>query len=166
MNKKPTTRILALDPGTRYLGYAVLDGRKLLYHGVKVLPATEDANIACTAAIKAVAEIINHLHPSVLALERSFHGPSKRLARQVRLVGQLRKLGRKHQLYTVCYAPTTVRKYLCGSGWANKRDVAQMVAWRYPEMRPYIVREAQWKERFHCHMFDAVAVGLYALSQL
>ena len=30
-------RILALDPGTRYLGFALFDGPRLVYHGVLTL---------------------------------------------------------------------------------------------------------------------------------
>jgi RNase H-fold protein (predicted Holliday junction resolvase) len=33
-NKK---RILAIDPGTRHMGVALLDGDKLIYHAVKVI---------------------------------------------------------------------------------------------------------------------------------
>ena len=162
--KKP--RILALDPGTRYLGFAVLHGHELLYHGVKVLPQRRNRALTSLAARRAVSEIIQHLQPSVLALEDSFHSRTKRMAAQVALVRTLRTLGHKNGLTTVSYAPSTVRKFLCGSGWAGKRDVAIMVTLKYPELRPYVVRERQWKERFHGHMFDAVAVGLLALSKL
>ena len=166
MPKRLPRRILALDPGTRYLGYAVLQGRHLLYHGVKVLPARRSGAAACRAGKTTVEEIIQQFQPSVLAMENSFHGRGRHMATQVALVRTLRHLGRKHRLATFCYAPSTIRKFLCGSGWAGKREAAYMVTVRYPELRPYIVQDRQWKERFHCHMFDAVAVGLFVLSRL
>lgn len=166
MKRTKPQRILALDPGTRYLGYAVLEGKELLYHGVKTFPSPKRGVATQRMAIKAIEEIITHLHPTVLALESSFPGRNKRLALQISLVRALYFLGRRHGLHTVCYAPATVRKHLCGSGRAGKRDAAFMVAWRYPELKPYLGQNRQWKERFHSHMFDAMAVGLMALSRL
>ncbi len=166
MPKKHYQRILALDPGTRYIGYAVLHGTELLYHGVKVLPARRDYVAACRSAKKAVEEIIKHLKPSILAIENSFQGRGKGMKTQAALVRALRSVGRKYELKTLCFAPSTIRKFLCGYGWAGKRDAASMVILRYPELRSYIVRDRQWKERFHGHMFDAVAVGLFARHKL
>lgn len=34
---KKNNRVLAIDPGTHYIGVAVLDGTKLAYYGVKTL---------------------------------------------------------------------------------------------------------------------------------
>ena len=34
---KTKTRILAIDPGTREMGVALLEGDKLVYHGVKAI---------------------------------------------------------------------------------------------------------------------------------
>ena len=136
----------------------------MLYHGVKVLPLDIGVHAARRAARRTVEEIISHLQPDILAIEESFYGRSKRLAAQVALTRALQSLGQKHEIMTECYPPTSIRKYLCGSGWAGKRDVALMVTYRYPELKPYIVHDRRWKERFHGHMFDAVAVGLFALS--
>lgn len=159
MSRKSKHRILALDPGTRYLGYAVLDGDDLLYHGVRVLPKGASPAESIGAARATVLEIINHLQPTVIAIETFTGGRKSRINVQARVVTVIRRLGELRRLQVVGYAPPTIRKFVCGSGRAGKRDVSLVLVRRYPELRPYLVRECRWKERFHGHMFDAVAVG-------
>ncbi|GMW03882.1 MAG: hypothetical protein AMXMBFR84_50160 [Candidatus Hydrogenedentota bacterium] len=166
MKHNYTKRILAIDPGTRYLGYAVLHGGELLYHGVKVLPPGLDKQGAVQAVRKVGNEIIGHLKPNVLAIEVSFRGRTPRMSTHVAIVRTLARLGKQHGLKIRAYSPSSVRKFLCGLGGANKRQVAFMVTWRFPELRSFVVRERRWKERFHGHMFDAVAVGLKAQDDL
>ena len=50
--------------------------------------------------------------------------------------------------------PSSVRKRLCGSGRATKRDMARAVLARYPELKVYLAQNRKWKERFHGNMFD------------
>ena len=41
-NMPNNSRILAIDPGTREMGVALLDSAKLIYHGVKEIKKTGD----------------------------------------------------------------------------------------------------------------------------
>jgi hypothetical protein len=61
-------------------------------------------------------------------------------------------------------AAGTVRRQLLGYGRAGKRDVAQAVIARYPELRVYAGPRRTWRERHFEHLFDAVAVGLAYLE--
>ena len=40
-----------------------------------------------------------------------------------------------------------------------------MMVSKYPELKVYLTQDRAWKERYHQNMFDAVALGLMALSQ-
>jgi RNase H-fold protein (predicted Holliday junction resolvase) len=42
---KNNPKILAIDPGTREMGVAFLDGEKLIYHGVKVKSQTKNLRL-------------------------------------------------------------------------------------------------------------------------
>ncbi|MBX3177720.1 MAG: crossover junction endodeoxyribonuclease RuvC [Candidatus Hydrogenedentes bacterium] len=162
---KTTHRILALDPGTRKTGYALLQDGKLLYHGVKVFAKDRPPRENLREAREAVLGLITTLKPNVLAVERAVF--SKRTPRTVLLnlyYRQILYLGRRANLKILAYAPSTVKKSVTGYGWATKQQVAQMVVYRYPELKAYLLRDRGWKSLHHSNMFDAVAVGLLALK--
>ena len=78
------------------------------------------------------------------------------------LVDEIRAQGRRHGLEVRPLAPSTVKKRICGTGAATKREVAEAVIARYPELNVYLGQDRKWKERYHGNMFDAVAIGLTA----
>jgi Holliday junction resolvasome RuvABC endonuclease subunit len=74
-------------------------------------------------------------------------------------------LGKRKGLEVLGYAPSTVKKFICGNGHASKKEVARVIIAKYPELKVYLTQDRAWKEKFHQNMFDAVAVGLTASSQ-
>jgi len=164
MSQRPP-RILAIDPGTRYMGYAVLEGTELLYHGVKTLPRRASPHDSLRAVRLTVRTIIKHLHPTILALENTFFGKSRRSALLSVCADEIAALGRRRGLRVVRYAPPTIKKFISGNGRADKQDVAKMVCLRYPELRAFVGNKRQWKDRFHSNMFDAIALALLTESR-
>ena len=81
------------------------------------------------------------------------------------LVDEMRAIGRRKGLRLVMYAPSTVKKFICGNGGASKKEVARVVAARYPDLGVYLTQDRKWKERYHQNMFDAVAVGMMASAK-
>jgi hypothetical protein len=53
-----------------------------------------------------------------------------------------------------------VRKLICNSGRATKRETAIVVAQRFPELRPYLEQKTKWETLYYANMFDAVALAL------
>ena len=76
---------------------------------------------------------------------------------------QLRVMAYGIKLVTV--PAGTVRRRLTGYGWAHKREMAQVVAARYPELRIYLRQDRAWKEHHFLNLFDAVALGLHGLRR-
>jgi len=68
-------------------------------------------------------------------------------------------------LSTGTYSPNTVKKFICGNGWATKAEVSRAVVLKYPELKVYLTQDRAWKERFHQNMFDAVALGIMAMRR-
>jgi activator of 2-hydroxyglutaryl-CoA dehydratase len=66
---KDKTRILAIDPGTRHMGVALLEDGKLIYHGVKVIKKQKTPHATLKEARKVVLRIINDLKPDVLVFK-------------------------------------------------------------------------------------------------
>jgi Holliday junction resolvasome RuvABC endonuclease subunit len=159
-----TTPILALDPGLRDLGFAVLAGRKLVACGVRplrLLPA--DRRLA--EARRLVRSWIAAYKPRALVLEATYRHPVASLDALNRLARSARRVARERRLAVATYAPQTVRKSLAGDGWATKQEAAVATALRFPALRVYLTQDRRWKERYWQNMFDAVALALHHQGQ-
>ncbi|MFA6198559.1 MAG: crossover junction endodeoxyribonuclease RuvC [Patescibacteria group bacterium] len=160
MPKATAKTILALDPGLRDLGYAILRGGSLIESGVlplRLLPSKQ----RLPAAVKAIGDWIGQFRPSIVVLEATHPNRVNSLDRLDRLARRVRRMAALKGLTVATYAPQTVRKGLVGHGWANKRQTAEAVAGRLPALRVYLTQDRRWKEAYFQNMFDAVALALH-----
>jgi crossover junction endodeoxyribonuclease RuvC len=162
MSSNTPIRILALDPGTRHLGIAVLENGSLLYHGVHSFRRQDSPHGMLTLGRALVARLIRDFRPQVLAVEKTFFANNRNTALLNVFAEEIKAVGRRLGLQVVAFAPSTVKKAIAGNGQATKRDVAHAVVGRFPELKVYLTQDQQWKERYHSNMFDAVALGLVA----
>ena len=144
------------------MGIALLEEQKLIYHGVSVIKE-KSSRTKLKAGKKLVIQLIEDFNPDVLVVERSFFGKSCRSSLLNVLVKKIETIGKRYLLEELSYAPTTVRKFICGNGWASKKDLSQVIVAIYPELKIYMTQDKKWKERYHQNMFDAVALGLMAI---
>ncbi len=77
---------------------------------------------------------------------------------------EIRAVGKRKGLSVVSYAPSTVKKHICGNGRASKKELSKVIVSKYPELKVYLTQDRAWKEEYHQNMFDAVALGLMASS--
>ena len=162
MRKKHNT-ILALDPGLRELGFAVLTGRRLVDAGVlplRYLPPNERVG----EARRQLRGWLKTYHPQVLVVERTYHHPIPWLDRLHRLALSAEGLAKRRHMKVATYAPQQVRQTVVGNGKATKREVATVVANRYAPLRLYLTQDRRWKERYWQNMFDAIALALHYRS--
>jgi Holliday junction resolvasome RuvABC endonuclease subunit len=164
MQRQQHRRILAIDPGTRLMGVAFLDDGKLIYHAVKVIAKGRSPQQTLQRARDAVLRLIDDLAPQVIAVERTFFSNNRNAALLNVLFDEIRSVARRKGLDFVSYAPSTIKKFTCGNGWAEKREVATVIVTRFPELKVYLTQDRAWKERFHQNMFDAVALGVMAMD--
>jgi crossover junction endodeoxyribonuclease RuvC len=127
------TRILGIDPGTRYCGYGVIErlgpGR-VRYIECGVLEPRRGGELAARLGEIAAGlrELIEELAPTVVAVEGVFHGVNARSALQlghsrgVALAAAGAASLRVHE-----YAPATVKRAVAGHGAATKDQVQAMV---------------------------------------
>ena len=159
---KKNNRILAIDPGTHYMGVAVLDGKKLSYYGVKTLARRKSPHDTLTEGRKLIRELIDDFEPRTLAVEKTFFANNRNSTLLNIFADEIVAIGKRKRLKVILLAANVVRKELCGNGWATKREVAQEVCHRFPELVPYLSSDRRWKEEFYLNMFDAVALGIAA----
>ena len=162
---KNRSKILAIDPGTKHMGYAFLDKGKLLYYGVKVIEKKKSPHEILKEGRKAVLGLINDLKPNVLVIEKAFVSNNRSASLLNVFFDEIRVVGNRKKLKVLSFAPSTVKKHIAKDGWAGKKEVARAIASKYPELKVYLTQDRGWKERYHQNMFDAVALAEMALGQ-
>jgi len=162
---KHNAKILAIDPGTKYMGFAFLDKGVLIYHGVSVIKeGSPDEKLR--EGKKIILRLIKDFKPHILVVERVFFGNNKTAAIMNVFVSEIMSIGKRKELKVISYAPTTVRKFICGDGRADKKALSEVIVSKIPELKIYLTQDRAWKERYHQNMFDAVGLGLMALSAM
>jgi crossover junction endodeoxyribonuclease RuvC len=157
---KKTATLLALDPGTRDLGYAVLRGKRLVTSGVvplRLLPLERRFREARTL----LEEWRRAYKPRLVVLEATHAQPGLTFHRVHVFSQAVTRWAQKRRIPVVRYAPQTVRAAVAGNGKARKRELARAVATRIPALRVYVTQDRKWKERYFQNMFDAVALALH-----
>ncbi len=123
--------VLGVDPGTRVLGFAVVEARPQPVQresGVVRLRPADSLAERLAEIHRAVADIIARHRPSVLAVEEVFHGKNFRSAMKVgEARGVVLAAGALAGLPVVEYTPARVKKAVTGNGRAEKRQVQRMV---------------------------------------
>ena len=159
MPKTPDT-ILALDPGLRDLGYAVLRGHRLVTSGVLGLRAVPKVGRLATARRHIRSWIRTH-RPAVVVVEKTYRHPVPWLNQLHQISRSARNLATRQHAAFAMYSPQSVRATVAGNGRAKKPEVAVAVAHRFPQLRVYLTQDRRWKEVLWQNMFDAIALGLH-----
>lgn len=157
---KKIDTILALDPGLRDLGYAVLAGRRLVVANVLSLRSVPRARRLGTVREFLFTQFRAH-RPRTLVLEHIPKRPLDTLAGLPALGRLLGRLARQRRLKLATYSARTVRGSVVGDGWAGKREVAESIVGKFPDLRVHLTHDRKWKEAYWQNMFDAVALGLH-----
>ena len=152
--------ILALDPGLRDLGYAVLSGRRLVTSGVLGLRRVPKSERLPTARRQVRSWLRTH-RPDIVVVEKTYRHPVPWLDQLHRLSRSTKNLATRQRADFTMYSPQSVRATVAGNGKAKKPDVAIAVAHRFPSLRVYLTQDRRWKERYWQNMFDAIALALH-----
>jgi len=162
---KNNSKILAIDPGTRQMGIAFLEGGKLIYHGVKIIKKRKSPSESLKEGRKIILRLIKDFSPKVIVVEKAFFANNRSAALLNVFVDEIKAIGRRKGLKVMSFAPSTVKKFICGNGRASKKEVARVIVSKYPELKVYLTQDRAWKEEYHQNMFDAVALGMMLLKK-
>ncbi len=157
--------ILSIDPGTRELGFAVLQGETLLYYGIKTVTNRKAPSLVLETITGFIKGLIEKYEPSTLAIEKMFI-TQKNSALLYVAAEQVKAVAREQKITIWEQSPSAIRKRLRESGRATKREVAKLIADRYPELARYYNRTKHWEIEYYSNLFDAVAVGLVCLEDI
>ena len=160
-------RVLGIDPGTRIVGYGVVDqtGNRLTHvtHGTIAPGRNPTIPERLRAIFEGIQGVIDARKPDVVSIEKVFFGKSVTSAMRIgegRAVALLAAALR--DLPVAEYAPAMVKKALVGSGGADKSQVARMVKTllaldEVPKSED--ASDALAIAVCHCHRADGPAIG-------
>jgi Holliday junction resolvasome RuvABC endonuclease subunit len=170
MTTTPPT-ILGLDPGTRFLGAAVVRGGQLLAYGVHELKNGQRPYEVIGQARRVILGYIEQHAPQIVAIETPYLIATKRGAVLTTLSQELHERSKELGLTVLELSPEEVRRLAVGQDRATKYDVARILAGRFPELTALAPRKpktpALWlgsRDRYWLHVFDALAVACAVAS--
>lgn len=164
MKKHKSTITLCLDPGTREMGVAVLEDGELGDYRVKTFRNGRKPHELLGQARTAMVQLLDDVRPDVVVIEKPFFAKTKRSALLTFLVQELRGRLAAKGISVREYGPRQVRDILLDNPKATKRDIARLVAKRFPELDQHLHFGDFWREKYWSHVFDAVALGLADLA--
>jgi hypothetical protein len=123
-------RLLAVALTSRGLGYAVLEGEKLLVESSHVSVRKGDKNKQCLAKVKKLAAFYQ---PDVLVLQDVTAKGSRRALRIIRLHRAVVGLARKQKIKMELISEARLRTLLLGDPRGTKHEMAEMLAKGFPD---------------------------------
>jgi Holliday junction resolvasome RuvABC endonuclease subunit len=156
-------RILAINPGSRYLGIAVFDGAELYDWAVKVVGGENLAGKKSRVR-KLISEQICRYGVNTLALKEVHPARSSYLLLEI--VSEVKTLARSQRLAVRMFSIQETKRQLLSSGTGNKRLLLQEIAQRHPFLLPDIRCEEESKSPYLMRMFEAVAMGIVCFNKL
>jgi Holliday junction resolvasome RuvABC endonuclease subunit len=159
---KESPRILAINPGSRYVGFAAFRGADLLDWGVRVISAkTPRGRVRVSGQI--LKEAMGRFQPDTLAVKR-LHS-SRTSPCLDRLTDSIREVARRRKLVLQQYSIQELKYVLCSGVKANKRRLAAAVAAMYPILTGELQKEMASRNPYYLRMFEAVAIGVVCYRQ-
>lgn len=162
MLKKPL-KILAINPGSRYMGIAFFQGPELRDWGIRVVKGKWSREKMKKLRL-IVSELIERYGPNALAIKK-LH-PSRRSVDLKRLVSRIKGLAKRRGLRVYQYSIGDLEAFLSPESRINKREMAEILASEYPVLFHELEREKDNRNPYHIRMFEAVALGSICFHHL
>jgi len=154
------------------MGVAVLQGGELLAHAVHTLRNGDRPHDVIDQARRIVLSYLAEYTPAIVGIEKPLLVPTKRAALVSVIVQELDARSREIGMKVVEISAPDVRRILIGNPYAKKIDVARAIvrmgfedlSVHVPKDPPHPVLGYRPRDRYHLHMFDALAVALAVTS--
>ena len=156
-------KILAINPGTRYVGIAVFHGLELVEWRVKVIGEkwSKEKQRKILALVRRFDE---QYEPNFLAIKQLHRSRSSDnlncLSRRIKQ--ECRRNGLKVYQFTI----KELEAFFLGKGRTNKNKLAQVLASKYHFLLPEFQKEQENKNPYYFRMFEAVAIGAACAHKL
>jgi Holliday junction resolvasome RuvABC endonuclease subunit len=160
MQKNETSMtILAIRPGRRETGLAVLEGDELVDWGILGFRERRPALLLDQVEKRLRGLLLRH-QPEVVALEQPRKARLWASPLLKAVTARIQAVAEAVEMPLCSYDQVAVRRRLCGARRATRRHLADQVAARYPHLRQHREHGSRWQESYWMPMFAAVAVAL------
>lgn len=158
-----TKKILAVNPGSRYLGLAFFNGPQLCDWRIRVLRGQWSAGKR-RRIVALVADAIELYEPTVVVIKR-LH-PSRRSDHLAETAKDIKKMAQGAGRVVHEYGIDGLKIRLAGDLGVNKVQLAELLSQQYPILLSELDTERRSKNPYHIRVFEAVALGAcYAHDQ-
>lgn len=153
--------ILAINPGTRYVGLAIFEGTDLVYWHTRMLRGRWSKEKMRTVE-RVLLDLIEHHGITTLVVKRPH---SSRTSRNLNnLVSSVIRLATKQGLTVRLYSLDFLKEHLTPESKPTRVSLARHMAVRYRVLAPVLERELRLKHQYSLRMFEAVALGHLAVT--
>ena len=173
--KNEPLKILALKPGSKYLGVAIFKGTELVHWAIKKLKsAGMSGEEVVVRARNIVKRLIDDYRPGLMAIEMPSLRQSQNSPYLESMVAGIKELGRSKLKKVYTFSALKVRRYICQEEKATRMNVEKTIAtryypWLYQRYTKDKLKDLKghwWKRKYHSTLFDAVALGLYCYQRI
>jgi len=154
-----TERILAIDPGTKIIGYADFEGQNLLDFGLKSFSAYLQIDENLDAIGKAIERLMIEKRPDVIILEKNRFSQITNNLHLMIAIARIKTSAKRRGIRVIEYSPNTVRAVICKDGNATKLELAKAIVSQYPELRLFIINKPNSMLKAFFNITDAIACG-------
>lgn len=149
-------RILAIDPSSTVLGWAVLDpDEKVVEAGIVDCRKVEYSRKFMHLTWE-LTKVQNRLRADEVASERPFKMANKNTAALKVAAMSVRKWceDKRRRLPFTEYSPSEWKASVVGNAYADKPQILEAIMFRLPGLKLWNVRDAE-------HMVDALGIGIH-----
>jgi len=125
-------KYIGIDPGTKTLGYAVMEDEKILESG-EIDFLNRQPSLVLLQLKYEVEQLLMAYTPTTIVCEKMFVR-NKNAALLSTLPDEIEYIARDNKINFISYAPTTV-KYFIIDGKASKKQVKAVLCNIYPELK-------------------------------
>jgi hypothetical protein len=157
-----TTRVLAIDPTRRGIGYVVFETPEFLVDwGVKNVRRPNDAS-----SLKAIVRLVQRCRPEVVVIEDTASSGSRRRGSADLLLRQIMREASRAEIRVCRISRADIVAEFSSLGGRTKYEIARLVAQRLPELQSRLPpeRKAWMSEDQRMAIFDAAAFALTFFS--
>jgi len=152
-----TLKILGINPGTRYLGIAVLHDSELLDWRVKTFRGKWTKEKA-ERILDVIGEHIELYDINRIALKK-LH-PSRSSKNLKLLVSRIKALANKNRIKVRSYSINMLERFFLVDEKSNKKNLAEKIVSEYPVLIHELEKEKSNRNSYYLRIFEAVALGM------
>jgi hypothetical protein len=154
---KTPIKILAINPGWRYLGIAIFNDSDLREWRLKVLSGRKPKE-RIQRAKEIVSEFIERSESNILAV-KELH-PSRSSANLRKLTAKIKAYCRGRKMKIFSYTLKDLESFFGPAEKINKKRLAEFIVSEYPALQYELKHEQRNKNPYFLRLFEAVALGL------